>query len=136
MKIRKSYYLAAVLVLLFTLASCGGKTGYKDGTYTGEYSEKEGIVNMQVELTIEDNKITACSMKAYGKDGKVKDETYGDGLDDKNKELAKLAYQGFSQYADLLVEKQDISEVDAISGATVSYKEFKAAVEDALSKAK
>lgn len=136
MKIRKSHYLVAVLVILFSLAACDGKSGYKDGTYTGEYSEKEGIVNMQVELTIENNKITACSMKAYGKDGKVKDETYGDGLDDKNKELAKLAYQGFSQYADLLVEKQDISEVDAISGATVSYKEFKAAVEDALSKAK
>ena len=39
-------------------------------------------------------------------------------------------------YADKLVEVQDPNEVDAVSGATVSNKEFKEAVWDALEKAK
>lgn len=136
----KSMLLILVVVLLLT--ACGGgsekseEANYKDGVYTGTYSEKEGVVNMEVVLTIESNKITECAMKSYGKDGKLKDETYGDGLDDKNKELAKLAYQGFTQYPSLLVENQDVNKIDAISGATVSYKEFKSAVEDALKQAK
>lgn len=131
MKIRA---IIIMLLCLAVLAGCGGKKGYKDGTYTGTAESQHS--RMEVTLIIKDNQITACEMKSYGKDGKLKDESYGEGMDDKNKELAQMAYQGFSQYAALLVEKQDIEAVDAISGATVSHKEFTQAVKDALNQAK
>ena len=38
------------------------------------------------------------------------------------------------KYPGMLIEKQDINNIDTVSGATVSKKEFQEAVKDALKK--
>ena len=84
----------------------------------------------------EDGKIVSCTAEFRDSKGNIKGDDYGkDAGDDKYKK-AQIAVQGFSTYADKLVEVQDPDQVDAVSGATVSNKEFKEAVWDALEKAK
>lgn len=130
MKKIKTFVL--ILACLGLLCACGS---YKDGVYEGSY-QSSNMNSMNVEITIKDGKITDCSMQAYDSSGKLKDENYGDGYDDQQMMRAKNAYKGFITYPDLLVEAGNIDDVDAVSGATVSYKEFKEAVNDALEKAK
>lgn len=114
------------------LAGCSN--GYKDGSYTGHY-EKNGE-EMNVTIVIADGKIKDCTMEEFDNTGKLKDETYGEGLDETSSELAHRAYLGFSQYPEKLIEAQSVDDMDAISGATVSFKRFKEAANEALRKAK
>ncbi len=125
---RKSLCLLCVCLLV------GCSSSYQDGTYTGVYEEEKD--KAVVELTIEDGVISACSYEEFDAMGKLKDETYGDDQDAVRKDLAKIAYKGFMEYPKMLVETQNVNDVDVISGATVSYKRFKEAVNDALKQAK
>ena len=63
--------------------------------------------------------LTACGSKSYA-----------DGIYKAQKARAACDY-----YAEQLVEKGDLSDVDAISGATVNYQEFQEAVSEALKQA-
>ena len=90
-------------------------------------------------LTIKDNRITECVFTTYELDGSVKDENYGmvDG-EVKNKDFYNKAQKAIAAapvYAQQLVETNDISKVDGISGATYNYNDFKDAVRAALKKA-
>ena len=49
---------------------------------------------------------------------------------------AQKAVLACAKYAAGYAENGDLSKVDAISGATISYNEFQEAVEDALNQAK
>ncbi len=128
-------------VCVFT--GCGSKN-YADGTYTGQSSvyesdDSNGNGYGVVTLTIKDNTITECTYETYEPDGTLKDSDYGmqDGeianRDYYNK--AQKAIAACEKYANQLVETNDVSEVDAITGATINYNNFKEAVKDALSKA-
>lgn len=144
--IRLSALLAASTLLL---AGCGGSekaVSYKDGIYTGQssvYTNDDGTEDGNgygvVELTIEGGVITACTYQTFETDGKLKDENYGkkDGevanRDYFNK--AQKAVAACDQYAAKLVEKGSLKGIDAISGATINYTEFKEAVTEALSQA-
>jgi major membrane immunogen (membrane-anchored lipoprotein) len=125
------------------LTGCGSKN-YADGTYTGQSSVYEsddsngngyGVVN----ITIKDNAVTECTYETYEPDGALKDSDYGK----QNGEIANRDYYNKAQkaiaacekYAAQLVETNDVSKVDAITGATINYNNFKEAVKDALSKA-
>ena len=122
---------------------CSNQTAaaYKDGTYTGKSSEfKEdesgnGAGYGVVEITIKDQKITACEFRMYELDGTLKDENYGAGLSKENRLKAQKAVQSAGKYAADLVKAGNIEQVDVISGATISYNEMKEAVQDALKKA-
>ena len=136
----------------FAAAGCGGGSKdsssrtYNDGEYEGQSSVFEnddgtedgngyGVVN----LTIKDGKISECTYQTYEIDGTLKDEEYGkNGGKIVNKNFykkAQFAVKACGEYASLLVEKGDLSQVDAISGATISYNEFVEATEEALAKA-
>lgn len=130
------------------LTACGGKT-YKDGTYTArsaEYisdaaSEEEGEANGygEIEITISGGKITACKFATYQLDGTPKDEDYGkkDG-EIKNRDFynkAQRARAACDNYASQLTAKGEVEKVDAISGATINYNEFKEAASAALKQA-
>ncbi|MCR4751861.1 MAG: FMN-binding protein [Eubacterium sp.] len=130
------------------MAGCGSGS-YKDGTYTAQSSMYESLEDDEdeggegygvVSITIKDNKIVGCEFTTYMPDGTVKDEEYGkkDGeianQDYYNK--AQRAVKGSQNYAEQLTEKGDLKEVDAITGATISYNEFNEAVELALKQAK
>ena len=140
------FALSAALLLCFSAVSCGQKN-YADGDYTAQSSE---YVNDEddstagngygvVELTIKDNAVTACTFRTYELDGTLKDEDYGK----ENGEIANRDFYNKAQkalaacdkYAEQLVSKGNIKEVDAISGATVNYSEFVEAVSIALKQA-
>lgn len=135
-----------MLVLAMTLLAGCGAVSYADGTYQGKSSVYEGDEDGsgagygEVSITITGGKITAAEFHTYEPDGTLKDENYGkqDGeianRDFYNK--AQRAVQGSAKYAEILVSRGDPKEVDAISGATISFNEFQEAVSDALSKAK
>ena len=132
-------------LLLVLLAACGSAS-YKDGTYTGQSALYEGEDDGSgagygvVTLTLKDNRITDCEFLTYEPDGTLKDENYGkkDG-EIANQDFfnrAQRAVQACPRYASQLVETGDLKKVDGITGASISYSEFKEAVTDALNQAK
>ena len=143
-RIRKgiSVFLAAASVI--ALSACGKAktpTSFADGAYTGKSSVFEadesgnGAGYGVAEITIRDNRITACTFRMYEPDGTLKDDSYGAELSKENRIKAQKAVQAAEKYAQSLVENGALAEVDAISGATISYSEFQEAVNDALLKA-
>ncbi len=137
-----SVCISAIIVLSFTACGSGDKTVvYNDGTYSGRssvFGEDEsgnGAGYGEVSITVKDNKITKCSFKMYKPDGTIKDEKYGSDLSRENRLKAQKAVQSAEKYAAAVIGKGSAEDIDAISGATISCKEFKEAVSDALKKA-
>ena len=129
-----------VLILIVIAAAVGAfyfvkcrNVPYKDGVY--EASHVGNFGETKVKLTLKDNKIIACDLTMFDKQGKVKDENYGSDLSAENRLKAQKAVQSAERYAALLVAKGSVEDVDAISGATISYNEFTEAVKNALAKA-
>ena len=145
MKRYAAFLLTAAAALLLT--GCGGKkVSWKDGTYEAQSSVFENDDGTDdgngygvVSVTISGGKITDCSFLTYEADGKLKDEDYGkeDGRiankDYYNK--AQKANAACAEYASLLVQNGQLDGIDAISGATINFKEFKEAVGLALKQA-
>jgi major membrane immunogen (membrane-anchored lipoprotein) len=142
---RNVIVIPAVLSLALCLTACGEKT-YADGTYQGRsanYVNEDGDTSGNgygvVNLTVSGGQITACEYKTYELDGTLKDEDYGkENGEIKNKDFfnkAQKARAACDNYAQQLVAKQNLKDVDAVSGATVNYREFQEAVEDALKQA-
>lgn len=125
------------------LSGCGAKN-YADGTYSArspEYHNEDenddsGNGYGVVTLTVKDNQITECEFKTYELNGTLKDTEYGkENGEIANKDFynkAQKAVGACDQYAAALVSKGNIKDVDAISGATINYSEFKEAVKLAL----
>ncbi|MGP1458397.1 MAG: FMN-binding protein [Treponema sp.] len=116
--------------------SCAKAPVYKDGTYTAT-SEKDNWGGWaDISITVKDKTIVECTFTAYDKDGTIKDKTYG--MEDgqiKNAGIYKLAQasvEGGQKYPGILLEKQNIDKVDAVSGATVSHRLFQDAAKKAL----
>ena len=145
---KKTIWLALICVLAaLTLAACSsGPKEYVDGTYTAQSEmyeaeeEGEGDGYGVVTLTLSGGKITACEFVTYQPDGTIKDEEYGKAVNGEvgnadfyNK--AQKAVKAAPVYAEQLVETGDLSKVDAISGATYNYQQFKDAVDTALHQA-
>ena len=136
----------AALALTGSLAGCGGSVTYKDGTYTGQSAvwedEDEGNGNGYgvAELTIADGKISACTFNTYEPDGTLKE---GEGYGMVNGAIGNQDYYNKAQralaanevYAEQLVATGNVDGVDLVSGATISYSEFKEAVQNALDQA-
>ena len=112
------------------------KINLPDGVYTKESEKDEWGGYVKVSLTVKDGVITEASMDQLNKDGSIQDENYGktDG-EIKNPGLYKIAQeaiQNAEKYPQVLVEKGSLDEVEAISGATVSYNLFRDAVNKIL----
>ena len=138
--------LSAAAIAAAGLSGCG-EVSYKDGEYDGrsadfineDESDEAGNGYGEVKIKIENGKITECEYKTYELDGTLKDENYGkENGEIKNKDFyqkAQRARSACDNYAQQLVSKGNIDDVDAVSGATVNYNEFKEAVGEALKKA-
>jgi major membrane immunogen (membrane-anchored lipoprotein) len=130
--------LCAVL-LAFFLAGCGSP-GYKDGTYTGRSGPDDSGAYGEVSLTISGEKITDCRFVTWQKDGSVKDENYGkvngEISNQSYYDKAQLAVRAMEQYARELGRSGSLKDVQAVSGATIAYDQFREAVEEALEAAK
>ncbi|MDR0423997.1 MAG: FMN-binding protein, partial [Clostridiales Family XIII bacterium] len=109
---------------------------YTDGAYSGVSSLDDEGAYAEVDITIEEGKISACSFVTRQSDGSLKDADYGKVNGEVSNrdyyDKAQLAVAAMGQYADDLVETGDISQVDAITGATIAYDQFREAVADAL----
>lgn len=110
------------------------KTKYKDGTYTAQgdkwqFGQEEAIVE------IKDNKITSVILKRLDTEGKEVNYEDWKGEKDASGKLHPNLKQYRMDIANKIIEKQS-AEVDTISGATVSTKNWKIATQRALDKAK
>lgn len=133
--------LLFILSLCLILTGCG--SGYTDGTYEAKSSLYEGDTSQNipggdygiVKLRIEDGKIAECTYEMYDPNSVLKGNEYGKDAGDEVYQIAQRSVQAGKKYADQLVEKQSLDEVDAISGATTAHTQFVEAAEKALSQA-
>ncbi len=130
----KKIVVTIILLIVSLLAVGCGAPKYNDGEYIGEY-KGDGESKTVVKIVLKDQKIESCELELYDDNGRLKDEHYGENSGEANFAKAQLALKGTMQYPQMLVELQNIDDMDAISGATVSLKEFTQAVNDALKKA-
>ena len=145
-------FFLLILTAGFLISGCGGEektpapkptqnkidlSNAKDGTYTVESSLDEKLGKSVLTLTVKDKKITAAEFKGYDLFGNVKGEDYGSltGKDSADYKKAQVAVKAIKIYPAQLIETQDLSKVDAISGASISYGQFvettKRAIEEA-----
>ncbi|MDR2358134.1 MAG: FMN-binding protein [Oscillospiraceae bacterium] len=133
----KRAFVAAALCLSITTALAGcGLGGYKDGVYTGTSGKDEYGAYGEITITVENKKVSDCKYVTWQADGTIKDENYGkeNGVIT-NSELyaqAQLAVEAMKSYADQFISKGKLASVDAVSGATVAYEQFREAADNAL----
>ena len=138
---RKKTVISLVLMLSLTLLSgCKSnpsQTSYKDGTYHAASSPDDNGAYGEVTITVKNGKITDCEYVTWQKDGTKKDENYGKVNGEiSNQDFytkAQTAVNAMDQYAKEFVEVQKLEDVDAVSGATISFDQFHEAVTNALS---
>lgn len=156
--------IGSVLILALALAACGGNaqqpannaaagngggndaaapasgtaTGgdLQDGTYKGIYDRKD-VRNWiaYVEVTVKDGKVEKAYYDYTNESGDLRtnDENYTKAFTDFNKMSPREA---FDQLGTKLVEAQDASKVDAVTGATHSSRNFNELAAAALEHAK
>lgn len=108
-----------------------------DGTYTGESSENDEYGHGKLSITVQDHKITAATYFGIDKEGVMKGADYGKASDNPGAyKKAQTAVQANATYAQELVKRQQPADVDAISGATISYQQFQEACGKAFAAAK
>jgi major membrane immunogen (membrane-anchored lipoprotein) len=126
--------LIAALALL--LAAGCGKAVYQDGVYAGKSGPDDTGSWGEVTVTITDGRVSGCEFITRQKDGTIKGDDYGKVNGEiSNRDFydkAQLAVRAMAQYAAAYRETGDLGELDAVSGATVSYNQFVEAVEAAL----
>lgn len=139
MKNYKIILAALCFICIFSCSKTETKKSikYKDGVYKSFANIKDDWGGTaEVEIKIEEGKIVECTFLSYEKNGKLKGPEYGkvDGVI-KNMGLYKIAQASVlkaAEYGQKLIETQNIDDVDVIAGASISYKLFKDAVENAL----
>jgi major membrane immunogen (membrane-anchored lipoprotein) len=133
------FFCLCLLFPLFFSASCG-ESGYRDGAYAGKSGPDDNGAFGEVSLTIGGGKITDCRFVTRQKDGTVKDENYGkingEISNQSYYDKAQLAVRAMEKYALDLSRTGNLEEVEAVSGATIAYDQFREAVEEALESAR
>ncbi|MFT4109882.1 FMN-binding protein [Propionicimonas sp.] len=114
--------------------------GYADGTFTGRSQADDDGGYGEISLTIRNDDITAATFTLHLEDGSVKDAEYGKTngkvVDSSTYRRAQAGIAAAPSYAADLVETDDPADVDAVTGASLSYSQFQEAVEDALRQAR
>ena len=139
MKNYKIILAALCFICIFSCSKTETKKSikYKDGVYKSFANIKDDWGGTaEVEIKIKEGKIVECTFLSYEKNGNLKGPEYGkvDGVI-KNVGLYKIAQASIlraAEYGQKLIETQNIDDVDVIAGASISYKLFKDAVENAL----
>lgn len=114
MKNQKLIVVICIVLTVLLFTACSGN-GYKDGTYEGT-SDQGMHPGLKVSVTVEDGKMTQINVIEYN-------ETEGIGT------------QAIEQLPEKIIEAQS-TDVDSISGASVSSDAIKDAVNKALEQAK
>ena len=106
---------------------------YDDGEYEAELDPDERGWKAVVELTVEGGKITEVAFDEVNEEGvrKSENEEY---LERWSTAANIDASKVYTQYQDELIDKQNIIEVEAITGATSTHQKFQDVVKKALDK--
>lgn len=137
MKSKKLISLLAAAALASTiLVGCGSskETGLKDGNYEAKSEvDKNGYVS-SINIEVKDGKIATVKFDE-AKDGKSKldDAEYNTNMKNVSGTNPIEAYPALENS---LVEKQDATAVDTVTGATSTSETFKTLAEKALETAK
>ncbi len=141
MKSRRVISLLAVAALATTVfVGCGNKeeakeSGLKDGTYKKTSEKDDKGYTASIEIEVKDGKIATVKYDEVGEDGtsKLNNEEYNT----KMKSISGSSpVEAFPALEEALVEKQDVTAVDAVTGATSTSDKFKTLAEEALTEAK
>ncbi|WMJ23302.1 FMN-binding protein [Paludicola sp. MB14-C6] len=111
-------------IVLFVGCASGSKT-MKDGKYRAEFKEFTRGWKEYVEVTVKDGKIADVDFDGVNEKGEKKsaDPGYKDAM---TKAGFKTWPEDFYlKYEKQLVEKQDVTKIDAVAGATTSAGNFK-----------
>jgi major membrane immunogen (membrane-anchored lipoprotein) len=137
---QRAFALSVLSLAVFLFAAGCGNSGYKDGTYTGRSGPDDQDAFGEATLTIAGGNITGCRFITRQKDGSVKDENYGkingEISNQSYYDKAQLAVAAMEKYALDLSRTGNLKDVEAVSGATISYNQFREAVEEALEAAR
>ncbi|WP_449458390.1 FMN-binding protein [Streptococcus suis] len=136
-----------VLGAVFALTACGSKQEststsssttetvvLKDGTYKAESGKDDYGYKIVHTLTVKDGKISESKFDYEAEDGSLKsaNEEYNKNMKDK---AGVSAGEAIEQLNAALVEKQDLSAVEVVSGATHTSEDFKKSTEALLAAA-
>ncbi len=140
---RKHIVLSITEIIFFLLSSsCVVKNGnkYKDGEFAGisrSIYQREYFYGV-TEITISEGKITDVDFSIIDMDNKVFfDEKYEERFKDipEYMEQCRNEWKAINIYPDILLEKQKIDSLDAITAATWSFNMFESSLTEALKKA-
>ena len=104
-----------IVVAAAALMAAGALAAYKDGTYTGEGKGRESQIQVQVD--VKGGKIAAVQVLKHG-------------------ETEMIIAAPIETMIPEIVAKNGVEGVESVGGATLSSDGIKAAVADALAKAK
>lgn len=136
MKKAISILLISIFLATALIACGGGGGGYKDGTYKATYDDfDEHGWKAYVEIVISDGEISDVDFDYVNEDGDIKseDEEYNALMKEKSGSSPEEFSPALEQQ---LIEKQNVKEIDNITGATHSVENFKKLAEAALKNAK
>ncbi|MDR7870862.1 MAG: FMN-binding protein [Tissierellaceae bacterium] len=125
--------LVLTLVLTMAVGCTTDEAKYKDGTFKADGEMDERGWTPVVEVVVENGEIVSVDYDEYNEAGELKSE------DDEYAESMKSVSgvspaEAYKQLEDALVKRQDVDQVDAVSGATTSSEQFKELVKEALNK--
>lgn len=131
----KRIFCLTLLIAVFTLSGCSSKETMKDGYYTAEMSDYSHGWKEYVCILVKNNKIVSVEFNAKDSSGYIKawDNAYM-----KNMYSVSGTYPNeyTRYYAAELIEKQDGSGVDALTGASSSGSNFNRLAAAAIEQAK
>ena len=130
----KKLTVFVMICILVLLPSCG--KAFRNGSYEGRSTDDSRGAYGIVTVNIEDGKIASAEFVQYNADGTIKAEKYGEEAGEENYKIAQKALEQSKKYPEQLIQTQDVEQVDAVTGATTSWKQFQEAASDALAKAK
>jgi major membrane immunogen (membrane-anchored lipoprotein) len=139
----KGFKLSTSVIIVFLLsASCSVKNSnkYKDGEFVGASKSiylRENFYGV-TKITISEGKITKVDFSIIDMDNEV---FFDDKYEERFKDIPEYVKQcrnewkAINIYPNILLEKQKIDTLDAITGATWAYNMFESSLKEALKKA-
>lgn len=126
--------MLATALIASMFVGCSASKTMKDGTYRAEYetADDHGWTDY-VEVTVASGKISAVDYDAFDKDDQRKNgnEWYDTAMKDAGSKTWPSDFM--PKLEEQLVEKQDVSKIDGVTGATDSTNSFKKLVKELTS---
>ncbi|NLY45006.1 MAG: FMN-binding protein [Tissierella sp.] len=126
--------LGLILTLVLTITvgcSTTEEAKYTDGTYTAESEVDDRGYKSVIEIVVENGEITSVDYDEFNEEGarKSEDEAYAENM----KGVSGVApAEAYEQMEEALIKRQNVDEVELVSGATSSAEMFKTLAKEAL----